>query len=153
MKVNWAVPLPAPAGIVSVKSGTAWKSAAWAVAGSTEIVSAVASALGKPSTVAVTVISAGPPYSRTVDGEMLKVAAPGGASSSVMVTAWLVSVPGTAPVPAVRLTLKVSDSSAMLSSAMLTLMFLRVSLAANTRLVAATAVKSLPPVAVPSAVA
>ena len=113
VKVNWAVPLPSPAGIVSVKSGTASKSASWALPGLTEIVSAVAEELGKPSTVAVTVITAAPPYSRTVSGERLKVAPVGGGSLSVIEISSPVTVrPVEAPV-----TSMVSVASAIESSA------------------------------------
>ena len=86
MKVKVPCPEDAPAAIVRVKSGTALKSPAAAVPGSTEIVSGVACARGAPSTVAVTEITVAPASSMTVSGDRLRVAPAGAASLSVMET-------------------------------------------------------------------
>ena len=83
-----AVPLGAPAAIVSVKLGTATKSASWAVPGATESVSTVAAARAAPSTVAVTVIALSPSASPTALGFTLSVAPMGAASSSSIVSVW-----------------------------------------------------------------
>ena len=86
-RLKLAVPSVSPAGIVSVKPGTAAKSSAAAVPADTVTDTSVSDVLGAASSVAVTSTAVAPASSSTVPGRTDSATALDAASSSSTVTA------------------------------------------------------------------